>query len=212
MEELLAESETFEDALRALLAVDYFVVDESNPRFVACAHACLLSVEHAGTVRAAFAIGAPNSGAALLRLQFEALVRAAWVLYAASDLHASKLVSPLSIEAEQQAKNLPGTNEMLEALARKAPAGLVAPLQQFKAVSWRALNSFVHSGIHPLKRVGDGFPTVLGEQIVRNSNGLMHFGYRMLASLSGSQALMNEVTQSYRSFASCLPMESEARQ
>jgi hypothetical protein len=173
---------------------------------LACAGACTLSIEHAGTVRLSFAAGAPNSGTALLRLQYEALLRGAWVLHAATDQQAAKLTRTLDFEAEQLAKNLPGAADMIDALARKAPAGLVQPLQQFQSVSWRTLNSFVHGGIHPLRRVSEGFPQPLAEQIVRNSNGLMHFGHRLLANLYGSRDLMSQTTRIYRDFKDCLPM------
>ena len=206
LEKLLERSQAFEGALSTLLGQDGLRLFEESPKVLACAGACALSIEHAGTVRLSFAAGAPNSGTALLRLQFEALLRGAWLLHAATDQQAAKLTRSLDSEAEQLAKNMPGAVDMIEALGRKAPAGLVLPLQQFQSVSLKALNSFVHSGIHPLRRVSEGFPQALGEQIVRNSNGLMHFGYRLLASLCGSQDLMNQTTRIYREFEDCLPM------
>ena len=46
----------------------------------------------------------------------------------------------------------------------------------------------------------------MASTIVRFSNGLMHFAYRILASLSGSQRRMDRVTHLYEEFTSCLPM------
>ncbi len=94
---------------------------------------------------------------------------------------------------------------MLEALATKAPAGLVKPLQQFSGVSWKALNSFVHAGLHPLHRLDDGFPIQLAQQLVRNSNGLLHMSYRLLATLAGRPDLMDTVTRLWPLFTDCLP-------
>jgi len=45
-------------------------------------------------------------------------------------------------------------------------------LLSFKEVNWHALNSFVHSGIHPLRRHAEGYPVELIEIAVRNCNGL----------------------------------------
>jgi len=42
--------------------------------------------------------------------------------------------------------------------------------------------------------------------IVRFSNGLMHFAYRVLANPSGSQRRMDRVTHLYKEFADCVPM------
>lgn len=206
MNELLARSTSFEEALQAILGPDGVELFDDSARHSASAGACLLSLEHASMVRQSFAAGAPHSGTALLRLQYEALLRGAWTLHAATDLQVGKMTAPLSTESEQMAKNLPGAQEMLAALSGKAPIGLTKPLQEFQAVSWKALNSFVHGGIHPLRRVTEGFPQQLGEQVVRNSNGLMHLGYRLLSSLSGSQDLMTRTTRIYGGFPDCLPM------
>jgi len=96
--------------------------------------------------------------------------------------------------------------EMLDAVVKKAPQGLAAPIAEFNHYSRHALNSFVHSGIHPLRRAREGFPLEMASTIVRQSNGLMHFAYRMLASLSGSQRRMDRVTHLYKEFTDCLPM------
>lgn len=51
---------------------------------------------------------------------------------------------------------------MLDALA-KLPAAQVPfdALSELKASGWRALNSYVHGGLHPLARMSDGYPLEL---------------------------------------------------
>lgn len=198
-------SDEFEASLDAVLNPDTFTLFDDSPKLSICANACLLSLEHASSLRILFAANAPHSATGLLRLQYEALLRAAWVLYAASELQLAKLTTQLDINSEQAANNLPGPADMLKALEAKAPTGLIQPLNEFKTVAMKGLNSFVHGGIHPLTRIKEGFPEVLALQLVRNSNGLMHFGYRMLASLAGSQAMMNQMTHLYGTFADCFP-------
>ena len=166
----------------------------------------MLSIEHASVLRAAFVVSAPNSGAAVLRLQYEALLRAAWLLHGASPSHIEKLAGVLDLEAEKAAKNLPGATDMLESMAKKAPPGLSAPIVEFDQYSRHALNSFVHTGIHPLRRAREGFPMEMATTIVRISNGLMHLAYRMLASLGGSQRRMDKVTRVFQEFTDCVPM------
>ncbi len=205
MHKLLKRSDEFETALNEALNDSAFRLFDDTPKLSICAHACLLSLEHARSVRILFAADAPHSATGLLRLQYEALLRAAWVLYAANELQLSKLTTQLDIDSEHAANNLPGPADMLKALETKAPVGLLQPLNEFKVVAMKGLNSFVHGGIHPLTRIKEGFPEVLALQLVRNSNGLMHFGYRMLTSLAGSQALMNQMTHLYETFADCFP-------
>ena len=203
---LLERSEAFEEAIADCFPAGRFVLALANQQHELVATACTLCIEHASVLRAAFAIAAPNSGSAVLRLQYEALLRAAWLLYAATPAHIDKLARALDLEAEQAAKNLPGYIDMLDAVVKKAPQGLSAPIAEFNQYSRHALNSFVHSGIHPLRRARDGYPEEMAATLVRFSNGLMHFAYRMLASLSGSQRRMDRVTNLYKEFTDCVPM------
>lgn len=203
---ILERSEVFERAISACFPEDCIVHTGAQPQRELVTSACLLCIEHARVLRAAFAIAAPNSGATLLRLQFEALLRAAWLQYAASPSQIDKLTRSLDKDAEQAANGLPGNADMLRILGSKAPQALVMHLAEFDLYSRRALNSFVHSGIHPLRRVRDGFPTELAETLVRFSNGLGHFAFRMMASTTGSQPLMDKVTRVYSDFTDCVPM------
>lgn len=110
------------------------------------------------------------------------------------------------MQAEQAAKKLPGCMDMLAAVVKKAPQGLSAPIAEFNQYARHALNSFVHSGIHPLQHAQEGFPLEMAVTIVRFSNGLMHFAYRMLASLSGSQQRMDRAAHLYGEFTDCVQM------
>ncbi len=95
---------------------------------------------------------------------------------------------------------------MLEAVLKHAPIGLAAPLEEFNRYSRHALNSFVHTGIHPLRRAQEGFPILLAHRLIVMSNGLLHFAYRMLAILSGSKRRLDKATNLYLPFADCLPI------
>lgn len=52
-------------------------------------------------LRTLFGIGCPTTAMSVLRLQFEALTRAMWMLYAATDLAIQKLTAPLTVESER---------------------------------------------------------------------------------------------------------------
>ncbi len=53
------------------------------------------------------------------------------------------------------------------------------------------------------------YPLEMAATMVRFSNGLMHFAYRMLASLSGSQRQVDRVTHLYLQFTDCVPMAKQ---
>jgi hypothetical protein len=208
---LLERSESFEMAIVGCFPEPGASLAFSNSQVELVGSACDLCVEHARTLRAAFAVGSPNSGSAVLRLQYEALLRAAWLMFAATPAQIERLAKTLDLESEQAAKNLPGYLEMLNAVGKVAPDALAAPLAEFNQYSRYALNSFVHSGIHALHRVRHGYPLELALTVVRFSNAIMHFAYRLLATLSGSQQRMDRVTRIYVDFRDCVPMAKDAR-
>lgn len=208
MESLLERSANFQEAAIACFPEAGIALAVSDDRNELVAAACMLCIEHGNVLRSAFDLDAPSSGSALLRLQYEALLRGAWLMFAATATQVEKLARTLDAEAEQGAKNLPGYSEMLSAVVKSAPEALTAPLAEFNQYSRHALNSFVHSGIHALHRTRHGYPQEMAVTAVRFSNGLSHFGYRLLASLSGSQRRMDRVTRLWVDFSDCLPSKS----
>ena len=180
---LLKRSEAFEAAVVACFLETGFVLASADQKHGLVATAGTLCVEHTGAVRAAFSAAAPNSGAAVLRLQCEAPLRATWLVHSATPVHMGKLGRTLDLEADQAARHLPGYLEILEAVVRKAPQGLSTLIAEFNQYSRHALNSLVHIGIHPMRRVQEGFPLETAATVVRFSNALMHLAYRILASL-----------------------------
>jgi hypothetical protein len=206
IETFLRRSNELELALQAEFPEAELLLADPTPKCELVAVAAMLALEHGLVLRTAFEVGAPNSGAALLRLQYEALLRAVWLLFAATPKQVDKLTRTLDLAAEQAAKGLPGYLEMLTAVQKNGPVGLTRPLVEFNQSSRHALNSFVHTGIHSLSRGKDGFPAEVAEKILRFSNGLAHLAYRLLASLTGQQLRMDQVTALYLAFADCLPM------
>lgn len=207
---LLDRTAEFETALLDEFPGGQLVLAIQEPRHEVAAAAALIATEHAVALRAAAEHGAMNSAAAILRLQYEAVLRSAWLLFAAGPGQVERLTKSLDLEAEQGAKNVPGFLDMLNAVERAAPAGLALPLVEFNRYSRHALNSFIHAGIHPLTRARNGFPPDLAETVLRFSAAMLHFAYRLLAALTGSQDRMNRVTRTYSAFVDCLPVTSEA--
>lgn len=206
---LLDRSDEFEDAIVNCFPASGYLLAHDIPQTRLIAGACLLCIEHGSVVRSAFEVQAPNSASGVLRLQYEALLRAAWLRWVANSEQIAKLASDLDLASEKAAKNLPGLVDMLHRVEKAAPAGLTAHLVEFNQYSRHALNSYVHSGIHPLRRVRDGFPAEMAFTLVRMSNGFMHMAYRLLAVLSGSQRRMDRVTHLYKEFNDCCPMKPD---
>lgn len=203
--DLLQQSAVFHSALANVLDVAPPILGE-HPRYATSAAAALLAIEHACAARVCFTADCPQSATAVIRLQYEAAVRAGWLLYVASDAEIDLLDGPLNENSELLARKLPGASVMLESLKDKALVGLAAQLQQFHTVAWHGLNSFVHAGIHPLRRHSEGYPVTLAGQMIRNSNGLLHVSFRLLAALTGSEATMAAITGAWEAHRACLPI------
>lgn len=167
--------------------------------------ASCLAIEHGQGLRMLIQENCHTSAIALMRLQYEALVRSAWAMYAATDLSITKLSSMLNADSELAAKNLPSLSEMLKAMEGKAPPPALTSLVQFKAAMVSSLNSFVHGGIHPVQRSANGYPGELLVQVIRSSNGLTTMAAAMLAVLSGDQARMKIISGYQYEFRDCLP-------
>ena len=192
--DLLVTSETLSTDIEALLDGPLYSADA---RLRVSATATDIAILHARAVRQLFATRLPVSATIVMRAQFEALLRACWLLYVAPDTAIAKLGATLDLEGEQVAKNLAGADEMLQSLQRARSAQnavAVDMLTEFKQYHWRALNSFTHTGLHAITRAASpGFPVALAETAIRHSNGLLLMAGMLRAILSGRPDLIQRV-------------------
>lgn len=166
---------------------------------------CSVAFEHAESVKMLIASVNCTSAIGLLRLQYEATVRAVWLLYAASDPSVSKLMSELTHDSAKKADNLPSLTEMIKNLEGKAPKEAMDPILEFKEYSWKPLNSYVHGGIHAVHRHSRGYPIHLLCQVLKASNGLSVMGGMLLVVLSGDQTQSQRIMEINEEFLDCLP-------
>lgn len=180
------------------------LIDESD-RFVVSGVSCSMSLEHWRATLSLLKGGLLPSAAVVHRAQFEALLRSVWALYAASDEHLKRLSALLTLESEQNAKNLPQVANMMTSLGKKGPPQAFDALNRFKENSWKALNSYAHAGIHPIKRHAEGYPVQLLENIARNSNGLAVVSAMQTVALAGMQPLQQEILNLASQYSDCMP-------
>ncbi len=199
---LLSRSAELESKLLEFLALPPF---DHSERIIASRVMCSVAFEHAESAKMLISAGNLTSATGLVRLQYEALVRAMWLLYAASDAAVSKLTSELTQEAANRANKLPMVSEMLEKLQGKAPPEPVNMLLEFREYSWKPLSSFVHGGIHAIHRHSKGYPLPLLEQMVRISNGVSVMVGMLLVILHGGGEQRGKIPKIQRAFADCLP-------
>lgn len=200
--DIFDDSDALADELLAI--IDLPLLDDS-PKVRTSDLACSLALEHWHSARTLLRAGLLPSALVVHRAQFEALVRSIWLAYAASDDHISKLTSTLSLESEQAAKNVPQVAEMMQDLAKKAPQQAYEALSRFKENSWKALNSYAHAGIHPIRRHVEGYPLKLIHDVLRNANGLAVMTCMQAVVLSGQQPLQRTLLELAGKRSTCMP-------
>lgn len=183
MDLLLNRSELLMQNIGELIAHPLY---DQSIRLDISAQACFLSLEHAAAVRLLASNGMMISAPVMLRCQFEALTRGIWSLYCAADEQLELLSIVLSEQSVEAGRSMPSASVMLQAL--KAVPNAAEPmrcLSEFKEHSWKALNSYVHSGLHAFRRQAEGYPAELAIGMVRQSNGLMMLAGMQIALLTG---------------------------
>lgn len=201
MEELFDESERL---VRELLAIIELPPINSERARIADT-ACSLSIEHWHAVRGLLELGLLPSALVVHRAQYESLVRCVWLTWPAHVEDLAKLNATLNLESEQAAKNMPTVALMMQAIQESAPAAAYAALNLFKEHNWKALNSYMHAGIHPLRRHAEGYPTALIHNVLRNANGLGVMSCMQAVVLSGEQPLQKEILAIAARHPTCTP-------
>lgn len=177
-------------------------------RYLVSFQSGVLSLHHAAGAIVLIKNGLIASAYTLMRPQYESLVRGIWLLHSASDTWVEKLSEPLTVENAKRANEGPMLAEMLKQLEsdKDAPAQIVEQLKQYRDVTWKALNSYAHGGIHPLSRTMAGYPPSLTYDVVRNSNAIVALAIQLLTILSGDPREMEAVRRFHVQYSDCLPI------
>jgi hypothetical protein len=202
LETLLRRSSELHQALDATLAGARFVEMPRTPLVVATS---MVVIEHGVSICALVEAGRLSSANALLRSQFETLVRALWAVFAATDEWFDKYWAAARANPRKDPNISPGMDDMLKAIAEKAPPSIAPQLIALKAGAWGPLNSFVHGGVHPIAMQHIGFDLVTAAGTVRNANGLTVMAFATAALLTGDQRHSHEVALIQRRFRDCGP-------
>ena len=165
---------------------------------------CGIALDHGRAVRVLLP-RVPVSAVALLRTQYESVVRAVWARHAARPSELGRLVAPLTPESQQTAKKLPGVPEMLAAIERSGPAGAAALLGRARTRLWDAMNSFIHGGIHPYQRGQEGYPAQMLIDVLKNTNALSILTLLVLAELANDAAVLRVIGTLHEEFQDVLP-------
>ena len=204
---LLNRTRAFQEAVHAHVS-DLIPVEKR--RYLVAFQAGLLSLEHANGALVLIGQGLFPSAYSLMRPQYESLVRGIWLLHVASETWVEKLGEPLTLESAKRANEGLMLAEVLKELERSsnAPGPIVELLKEYRDVTWKALNSYAHGGLHPLSRTLAGYPAQLTYDVVRNSNAVVALATQLVSILSGDPRNMEPVRRFHVEYSDCLPILS----
>lgn len=141
---------------------------------------------------------------ALVRLQFEAVVRTAWIVECASHDWIERFIAPQADGTLKEPTSSPTVPDMLAALAAKAPV-VTGMLAQLKADAWQPMHSYVHSGARPLAHAVTGSTEYQVSAVLRNANGLGLIAFNAFTIACAAPALRGAVARLQRRYQACLP-------
>lgn len=200
---LLARS----DALHAALADAVGELDDvpTANRASVTMDALMVAGQHGQALRYLLGQDLGISAVGLLRMQYEAVLRAVWVLFAASPGDVDALAAPLTRGTTKSAKSLGMAAELLAAIDKSsAPQDLKRSLREFRTSSWDVLNSYVHAGIHPLRRHDTQQDHELTTSL-RMSNGLAAITCALMVIVGQQPKRQADINVVCVSFSECMP-------
>jgi hypothetical protein len=191
----------------AVEKINYDMELVSDERFTLSYKAGLLSFENAKAALLLIENELHSPGFSLYRPQFESLVRGIWLLHAASDEWIEKLSKPITEDNFRKANQSLMLADMLKQLDNSsAPMHLIHELKSYRDATWKALNSYAHSGFLPLALAEFDYPPKLAIDVILNSNALVSINAQLFTIVSGEPINMTPVRDLLEKFKDCIPI------
>jgi hypothetical protein len=163
-----------------------------------------VSLEHWGAQRLLLREGLYVTGFALVRLQFEAVVRAIWILECAKADWLERFATPMADGQLEEPVLGPPVPAMLSAIATKAPV-IAGMLSQLKEGAWEPMHSYVHGGVRPIAHSLAGTTHYQVSAVLRNANGLGLLAVNAMTMAFQDPRLGGFVARLQREYGDCLP-------
>lgn len=167
---------------------------------------CKAALEHAVSQRLLLSSGQHGTALALIRLHFEATIRAAWVLFGAKDHWIQEFVEPVPYGSLSEPTMGPPIPAMLDAIHGRAPDLATEGRRLNETV--KVMHSFVHGGAHLVVHALRGYPIDKLIDVLRNRNLLLLMISNVIVVASEKLDLGGEVARLLRSHKDILPAKA----
>lgn len=200
---LLARSYRLHDALDD--AIGDLAVAEGDLRASVTLEALEVAMQHGAAVRCLLAEGLGVSAIGVARMQYEAVLRAAWASFAAEDAQLAILAAPLTPGSLERANKKPVmAAEQLAALeASPAPAELKRALREVRTSAWDVMNSNAHAGLHALRRHDGSLEQELTVTL-RISNGFAYLAAMLMVGIGHAPQRQADINVLFTAFPECM--------
>lgn len=162
-----------------------------------------LSFQHAKSLRVLYDLELDGTATAILRMQFESVVRLMWLHFSAPENFIESYAG--SIDVDNPPKDFPTITEMIEKIKKSGVKGPGETLEEFKEVAWKGMNNHIHNGYLALSRHVNSYPEKVVIQIISNSNALNLVAAMVLARVNQSQDDVNFVKSLQLSYQDIMP-------
>lgn len=198
--QILSLSQALDEDVYALMEKGWNVTSQ---RLIICMAFCKAAVEHAISQRVLIEAGLQGTALGLIRLHFEAVVRAAWILHGAKDDWLVKFSTPVP-EGDFSEPNLgPPIPSMLDAIEPYAPQA-VGEFRRLN-MTMKVMHSFVHGGAHLVVHALRGYPPEKLVSVIQNRNLLLLMLTNVIVIASQQPELKGTVGRLGAAHAGCLP-------
>lgn len=202
----MKKEELFELSLRMIAELKQEIIQsdviDCGPRLELVEQCIYISFEHGIGVTSLLVAGLPTQAMILLRSQFEAVVRAYWLLFIATNHQVWKLKFSYTFEEQFESDTCPMISEMLDKLSKAdLPAKpVIYHLCQFKKYHLKQLNSFVHTGKQTFTRDVMGYKDEMLLILMGQSNNLITIAAQIMLkhTIPDKQAFINHLIKKYR--------------
>ncbi len=176
---------------------------DCGPRLELVEQCINISIGHGLGVNGLLVVDLPTQAMILLRSQFEAVVRAYWIMFLSSNHQVSKLRFDYTFEEQFESDTCPGISEMLEKLSNADlfVQPVIQHLCDFKKYHLKQLNSLVHTGKHSFTRSVVGYEENMLLTLMRQSNNLITVAAQLMLkhTIPDKQKYIGYLIEKYRS-------------
>lgn len=172
------------------------VVMDCGPRLELVSKCINISFEHAIAVNTLFSSSLFISASTLLRVQFESIVRAYWLLFIATNKQILKLEFKWTFEEQLEKDSYPTVSRMINELDEANLQHLkhiISMFLEFKKYHLTHLNSFIHSGKQAFVRSALGFDIDFIKILIKQSNNLSALVAQIIFEHSNQKQLIHKL-------------------